>query len=189
MAEEAQTEGKCIFCAIADGSNPSAKIYEDDKIICVLDIFPASKGHLLVIPKEHLIFSTQMNSELSSHVFNFSNQVAALIYEAMGAEGTNILVSNGAVAGQKVGHVVVHIIPRYKDDKVNISWESKQINEEELKDTLGKISSKFGAVKGAEEATAPPTNVINTEPFKEEKLEDNLTEEPEEKYKEKERMP
>jgi histidine triad (HIT) family protein len=182
MAEELQDKGKCIFCSIVDGSNPSAKIYEDDKIICVLDIFPASKGHLLIIPKKHFAFSTQMDTELSSHVFNFANQVAALIFEAMGAEGTNILVSNGVVAGQKVGHVVVHVIPRYKDDNVNISWESNQISEDELKDSIEKISSKFGAAKGVEEVTPPPIKEIKTK----ESLEDSLTDKEEKELEDEE---
>ncbi len=137
-----QEVNNCVFCTIADGSTQSATIYEDDAIICVLDIFPASKGHVLVIPKEHVVFSTQMSDDLSKRVFVAANKIAGVVFEVMKSEGTNIVVSNGAVAGQKIGHAVVHVIPRYKDDTVKIEFGGKPITQEELQDTLSKLQSK-----------------------------------------------
>ncbi|MBT5215148.1 HIT domain-containing protein, partial [Candidatus Woesearchaeota archaeon] len=76
-------ENKCIFCGIVDGSMQSAKIYEDDKVVCVLDIFPASKGHVLVIPKKHIAVSAQLDEALSSHLFNVGNKMSAVLFESL----------------------------------------------------------------------------------------------------------
>ncbi len=179
MAEEVKNKNNCIFCAIANGSNPSAKIYEDDKIICVLDIFPASRGHILVIPKRHVVFSTQMEDSLSTQVFSFANKMAAMIFEAMNAEGTNILVANGVSAGQKVGHAVVHVIPRYKGDNVKIEFGGKQITQEELEDVMKKIAGKSQQSQKAEVPSKP------AEIKKKEFLEESFAEE----YGEEERLP
>ena len=153
----------------------SAKIYEDDLVVCVLDIFPASKGHVLVIPKKHIAVSAQLDEASSARLFNVGNKMSALLFEAMGAEGTNLLIANGAVAGQKVDHLVLHVIPRYKDDGVKISWSSEQIKEDELKDTFGKIVSKTSGAKAA----------VQEEPIEEKKVEELE----EETFDEEERVP
>jgi len=107
-------------------------IYEDDYVVCMLNPLAATKGHAMVIPKQKISVSSQMNDQLAAHVFMVANKLSAAIFEAMGATGTNILVSNGASAGQRMEQFAVHIIPRYEADKVNISWESSQLTEEEL---------------------------------------------------------
>lgn len=169
-------ENKCIFCGIVDGSMQSAKIYEDELVVCVLDIFPASKGHVLVIPKKHISVSAQLDEALSSHLFNVGNKMSAVLFESLKAEGTNLLIANGAAAGQKVDHLVLHIIPRYKDDGVNISWKSEQIKEEELKNVYSQIVSKTqGSQEPVREVEEPVQEV--TEPVKEPTLEEALEEE------------
>ena len=179
MAEE----NKCIFCGIIDGSMQSAKIYEDELVVCVLDIFPASKGHVLVIPKKHIAVSAQLDEALSSHLFNVGNRMSALLFEAMNAEGTNLLIANGAVAGQKVDHLVLHVIPRYKDDGVNITWNSEQIKEDELKDTFEKITSMTQGAK------APVEEVPKEEHVKDVPLEEVVEELEEETFDAEERIP
>lgn len=168
MAEEK----KCIFCGIVDGSMQSAKIYEDDLVVCVLDIFPASKGHVLVIPKKHVAISAQLDENLSAHLFNVGNKMSALLFEAMKAGGTNLLIANGAVAGQKVDHLVLHVIPRYPEDGVNITWSTEQIKEDELKDTFEKITSmtqgKREVGKEQEEPKKEVVEEIEEETFDEE---------------------
>ncbi len=173
MAEEK----KCIFCGIADGSMQSAKIYEDDLVVCVLDIFPASKGHVLVIPKKHIAISAQLDDNLSAHLFNVGNKMSALLFEAMKAQGTNLLIANGDVAGQKVDHLVLHVIPRYPEDGVNISWNAEQIKEDELKDTFEKITSM---TQGKREVREEP---------KEEPKKEVVEEIEEETFDEEERIP
>ncbi len=169
MAEETP---KCIFCGIIDGSVGSAKIYEDELVICVLDIFPATKGHLLVIPKKHVSVSTQLDDTTTAHVFAFANKISSILFDAMGAQGTNIFLANGQVAGQKVDHAGVHVIPRYTDDGLKLEWETKQITEDELKDTFTKLSSKL---QPTEEQPQAPVVQKTVEP---EVVQETVEEEP-----------
>jgi histidine triad (HIT) family protein len=193
MTEENSNNQECPLCAIASGKVASAKVYEDEFVVCVLDIFPATKGHLIVVPKTHVSISTQMDAKLSSHVFEVANRMSGLIFEVMNAKGTNIVVANGAIAGQKSAHLVVHVIPRYEDDGVNVSWKGDKIKEEDLKEVFTKIAEKLQS--GVEKKETP---IVNTDDFVEKKEKCNgcnceekkeeVKEEPEEEYEE-ERMP
>ena len=199
MAEEVSNgAGECPLCAIASGKIASAKVYEDELVVCVLDIFPATKGHLIVVPKKHLSVSTQMDSKLSAHIFEVANRMSGMLFEALGAKGTNILVSNGVAAGQKSDHLVVHVIPRYENDGVNISWKNDKINEEDLKDVFTKIAEKLkGMSAGVSEQKTEEAPVVNSEDFVEKKEKgDNCKcedkkeeEEKEESYEEEEKLP
>jgi len=112
---------------------------------------------------------------LSAHLFNVGNKMSAVLFESLKAEGTNLLIANGAAAGQKVDHLVLHVIPRYKDDGVTISWKSEQIKEEELKNVYGQIVSK---TQGSQEPVKEVEEIkeVVEEP-KETTLEDALEEE------------
>jgi len=127
---------QCLFCGIADGRIDSKVIYEDEKVVAVLDINPANLGHCLVFPKEH--FGSLKNFEVG-HLFNVVNKLNDKIKEVVKAEGSNVFVAEGEVAGQRFDHVVVHIIPRFKDDKVVFSWENKQVSEEELINLVSEV--------------------------------------------------
>ena len=138
-----QQATQCIFCNIADGSIESNKVYEDDRVVCVLDIKPANKGHVVVIPKKHYPISALMDANDLEYMFKIANDVAKAIFEVVNAQGTNILLSNGEVAGQLSQHVVVHVIPRFKDDKVAISWEGVKLTADEVKNVANQINSKM----------------------------------------------
>tara|TARA_Y100000310_G_scaffold342654_1_gene446791 strand:+ start:740 stop:1450 length:711 start_codon:yes stop_codon:yes gene_type:complete len=122
----------CVYCGIIEGSVKSFKIYEDDVVVCVMDLRPATKGHVVVVPKKHFFVSGQMDDDVSKHVFNIANKISKVVFEAVGAEGTNILVSNGVLAGQKIEHFTVQVIPRFKDDDVVFGWKGVQIDEKEM---------------------------------------------------------
>ncbi len=199
MAEEVSNGGgECPLCAIASGKITSAKVYEDELVVCVLDIFPATKGHLIVVPKKHLSVSTQMDSKLSGHVFEVANRMSGMLFEALGAKGTNILVANGIAAGQKSDHLVVHVIPRYEDDGVSISWKNDKIKEDDLKDVFTKITEKLkGMSAGAVEQKAEESPVVTSDDFVENKDkcaecksgDKKEEEEQEESYEEGEKLP
>jgi len=133
---------ECIFCSMVSGKVSTKKVYEDDKVIGVLDINPATKGHVLVFPKKHYAVLNQVEDDLVGHLFKVANKLAGVIFEKVGAEGSNIVVSSGAVAGQRVQHVVVNVIPRFEDDKVAIGWKGLKIEEEEMEELRQKISMK-----------------------------------------------
>jgi histidine triad (HIT) family protein len=106
----------CLFCKITSGKIPSNKIYEDDAVFAFLDIYPASEGHTLVAPKKHFSNFTDMDAGDVASLFEVARKITAAVEKALLAEGSNIGINNGEVAGQEVPHVHVHIIPRRKGD-------------------------------------------------------------------------
>jgi len=125
---------QCLFCGIVDGRIKSKKIYEDESVIGILDINPANQGHALVFPKNHY---GKLKEFDISHLFKVVNVLDEKIKEVVKAEGTNVFVAEGEVAGQRFDHVVVHVIPRFRDDGVVFSWEGRKVSEKEL-DELSK---------------------------------------------------
>ena len=117
---------QCLFCQISSGKVESRKIYEDDELLAILDINPASKGHTIVLPKEHYQILAQIPEDLASKLFNVANKLAAILFDVVKAGGTNIFIANGPAAGQKSPHAVIHIIPRHEGDGVGLAWEPKQ---------------------------------------------------------------
>ena len=154
-----QGQGGCPFCSIVEGKLQSKTIYEDDKLLAVLDIRPATAGHVLVLPKKHYSVLGQMNETETGQLFAVVNKIASLLFEILHAEGTNILVASGPAAGQTVDHVIVHVIPRFKDDGLQLAWEGKDVGEEKLNKILEQLK---GQVKGEEKV------VKEVEPVKEE---------------------
>ena len=125
---------QCVFCGIALGKINSYKIYEDNDVISVLDINPASKGHVLVIPKMHLKYSYESSLKL----FEMANLIAKRVKEVLGYD-TNIFVANGQDAGEKFEHLVINIIPRYKNDNINFTWDFNKTSEKELNELANKL--------------------------------------------------
>lgn len=129
----------CIFCQIIEGEIPSWKIYEDEHFLSFLDANPATKGHCLVVPKEHYPELLDLPGHELKHVLEVVQKVADGVVEAVDADGFNILQSNNPVAGQEVFHVHFHVIPRFHGDDVKIEWKHNELNEEEAQDLLTKI--------------------------------------------------
>lgn len=125
----------CIFCKIAAGEIPSATIYEDEDFRVILDIEPASKGHALILPKEHYANLYELPDELAAKVLVVAKKVIAQMTEIVGCDGYNVLQNNGEAAGQTVFHFHTHLIPRYKEDDVTITWNHGKLTEE-LKETI-----------------------------------------------------
>ena len=109
-------DSNCIFCKIAAGEIPSKTIYEDGDFRVILDISPASKGHALIIPKEHYADIYGLPDDLAGKVMVLAKKLAAHMTEALGCDGFNLLQNNGEVAGQTVFHFHMHLIPRYQGD-------------------------------------------------------------------------
>lgn len=130
----------CIFCKIAAGEIPSATIYEDDDFRVILDIEPASKGHALILPKEHYANLYELPDELASKALVVAKKVITQMTDIVGCDGYNILQNNGETAGQTVFHFHMHLIPRYKEDDVTITWNHGELTEELKAEILSKIS-------------------------------------------------
>lgn len=122
----------CIFCKIAAGEIPSRTIYEDERFRAILDISPASKGHAIILPKNHAANIYELSEEDASKIFVVGKKIACAMKNAMQCEGLNILQNNGELAGQTVFHLHLHVLPRYQDDNVAFSWKHGKPSEEEL---------------------------------------------------------
>ena len=127
----------CIFCAIAEGEIPSFKVYEDDLVLAYLDINPFSKGHTLVIPKQHASGLLDADDDLLAALIVRVKKVAAHVKDALGCDGFNILQNNGEAAGQTVKHIHFHIVPRWNGDP--LAFENSKGDIEALKALAAKL--------------------------------------------------
>ena len=127
-------ESTCIFCKIAAGEIPSKTIYEDENFRVILDISPATKGHALILPKEHYANLYELPDEMAGKVMLLAKRLAAQMTEALGCDGFNLVQNNGEVAGQTVFHFHLHLIPRYHGDgnEDKICWNHLELSQEEL---------------------------------------------------------
>ena len=106
----------CIFCAIVAGDAPAEILREDDDTIAFLDIAPLTRGHALVIPREHRVDLTDVGPERAAAVMRAAVSVGEMLRSALDPAGMNLLHASGAVAWQTVFHFHVHVLPRYPDD-------------------------------------------------------------------------
>ena len=136
-------KNNCVFCAIEAGEIPCFKIYEDDRALAFLDINPFSKGHTLVIPKEHCQGLLDATDDVLAVLVSSVKKVAGLLKPALGCDGFNILQNNGEAAGQTVRHIHFHIVPRYGSQP--IVFESHEGDMAELAALAESLRQAFAA--------------------------------------------
>lgn len=122
----------CIFCKIANGEIPSKTVYEDEYFRVILDLGPATKGHALLLPKEHADNLFELPEELAEKVLPVAKKVAAGMRQKLQCDGLNLVQNNGETAGQTVMHFHLHMIPRYENDGQQIKWVPGKPSQEEL---------------------------------------------------------
>ena len=122
----------CIFCKLANGVFPTNSIYEDDDFNVILDLAPASKGHALILPKQHADNLYELPDEIAGKAFVLAKKLAKTMLEKLNCDGLNVVQNNGTVAGQTVFHFHMHLIPRYENDGQKIAWKPKEAPAEEL---------------------------------------------------------
>ena len=130
----------CLFCNIIKGKVFAYKIYEDDFTLCFLDKKPASRGHSLVIPKEHFENIYDINEENLEKILNTIKKVTFILKEKLGCEGINILHASGEVAQQSIPHFHFHILPRYRNDGLD-AWPKIKYKKIDLKKVFEDIKS------------------------------------------------
>lgn len=115
----------CIFCRIASGELPASVVYEDEKTIAFLDIQPINPGHVLVVPKAHAESLVELSPEDAAQTMRVGQLLdKALRASELHCEGVNLLIADGKAAGQDVGHVHLHVFPRFEEDGFNLNLES-----------------------------------------------------------------
>lgn len=133
----------CIFCKIAAGEIPSATLYEDEDFRVILDLGPASKGHALILLKEHYANIYEIPDELAGKVLKLAKKMASAMTEALNCDGFNLVQNNGEVAGQTVFHFHMHLIPRYKDDSVGLTWTPGKLTDDVREEILEKVKAEL----------------------------------------------
>lgn len=133
----------CIFCKIIKGEISSKKIFEDDMCIAILDIAPATNGHILLMPKEHYMIMPMVPDEVLGHLGVISKMLSDLLKEVMDCIDVTIFMANGAAAGQQSQHFMMHVIPRYEKDGINFNLGSGKINDSELEEVAQKLKDQL----------------------------------------------
>jgi len=125
---------ECIFCKIVAGEIPAAKIYETNSVLVFLDIHPVSKGHALVVPKEHFDDMISATDEIVKDVFTTGKKVMLAMKEALDADYVAV-----SVVGIDVSHFHIHLIPRYYEDNLENFWPQGKYEEWEIEKYADKI--------------------------------------------------
>lgn len=166
--QQQSSRGGCIFCEIIAGKVPSKKVYDSEKFIGVLDIHPANKGHVIVMPKKH--YSSMLEMEDVGELFNAVNMIAKKMKEVLNCD-VNVFVADGKNAGQVATHLLVHVIPRFENDGVNLKWNGKEVPEAELDELIGKLKVEL-LEKSSQKSELKPASDSTTEECSEEEFEE-----------------
>ena len=107
----------CVFCDIVNGQAPASLVYEDELVLAFMDIQPVNPGHVLIAPRDHAAVLADLDPEVGGHLFRVGMRLAvALRRSPVRCEGINLFLADGAVAGQQVAHVHLHVVPRFRGD-------------------------------------------------------------------------
>ena len=171
-------EQQCIFCKIIKNEIPSKKVYEDEIVSVILDINPANLGHLLVLPKQHYAIMPQIPGKELAHMFKIAKHMSNCLLKAMSVKGTTIFAANGAGAGQKAPHFMIHVIPRSEGDGL-FDIPKKDVNEADLEKIKEMIIIKLKEKLGRDpvQRTEKPKEELKEETKKEQKFEKEVVEE------------
>lgn len=123
----------CVFCRILSGSLPASVVLEDEETVAFLDISPITPGHTLVVPRGHAASLAELEPETGAAVFQTAMRIAAALRTTtLQVDGVNLLLSDGAAAGQEVPHVHLHVVPRFPGDGLQIRTASREPTRSEL---------------------------------------------------------
>jgi len=131
----------CLFCKIVAGAIPSTRVYEDERTIAFMDINPGTRGHLLVIPREHARDVLEIDPEDLAACARTAQIMAERVKERLQAAGVNLLNSCGQKAWQTVFHFHLHVIPRYDGDPLRLPWQPAPGDREEIAETARALTA------------------------------------------------
>ncbi|HEX5310048.1 MAG TPA: HIT family protein [Solirubrobacteraceae bacterium] len=127
-----RTDPECVFCKIVAGELPATIVDEDEQTIAFMDINPATRGHALVVPREHAVDLLEIESAQLAAVNAAAQRLAGRVKQALEADGVNLINSCGAAAWQTVFHFHLHVIPRYEGDPLRLPWQPRPGDVEEI---------------------------------------------------------
>ena len=134
-------EPSCVFCAIVGGKAPAERVFEDDAVIAIMDVHPATEGHILVLPKQHARDIWDIDEAAAESCMAASVRVAQMIRDALHPAGINLVHATGAAAWQTVFHFHIHLVPRYEGDGLVQPWTFRKsaADRSTLKETAERI--------------------------------------------------
>ena len=133
-------DNKCIFCKLANGDIPTNSIYEDDEFKVILDASPATKGHALILPKNHFANLLEADDDVLAKALPLAKKIGNKMMKELGCDGINIIQNNGEAAGQTVHHLHVHVIPRFAGDGAIKEWDHQSFSDAETGEVVKKLS-------------------------------------------------
>ncbi len=144
---------QCIFCHIVAGKVPGKKVYSDELCIAVMDIAPATRGHILLIPKEHYAIMPQVPEKEAGHFFLVAKYLSQLQLKLLRATGTTVFIANGQAAGQRSQHFMLHLIPRKEHDEL-LPIEEKVVDLPIRSKVQQAVRKRFNELMGIKEEPA-----------------------------------
>jgi histidine triad (HIT) family protein len=131
----------CIFCMIAAGDLPARIIASDERVLALMDINPATRGHALVIPRAHAGDIHDIGPEDLAAAIALAQLIAGRARSRLGAQGVNLLHSAGAAAWQTVFHFHIHVIPRYAGDPLVLPWSPAPGDEAQIAEAAAQLAA------------------------------------------------
>lgn len=134
----------CEFCDVVAGDAPASVVHETDRVVAFVDVHPVTPGHTLVVPRDHARGLGDLDPEDGAAMMRVAMQVAGAFpaVDAVGAEGVNLFLADGAVAGQEVFHAHLHVVPRHEGDGVSVQWDRDVPSREELDEVAAAIGER-----------------------------------------------
>ena len=138
---------QCIFCQIIGGKIPAKKVFENEKCLAILDINPATKGHILLLPKEHFAIMPQLPDAELAPLFSTAQQLSQLLLRGLRVDGTTLFIANGLAAGQRSQHFLLHLIPRKEGDGL-LPLQEKLLSHDDLNKSKALIQDRLNQLLG-----------------------------------------
>lgn len=152
-----------MACDICDNKYKENILFENDNIIIMLALNPATSGHIQVFPRKHYTIIEQVPDPELEYVALVANKMSMLLFELLKVHGTNIIIQNGVPAGQTMPHVSINIIPRRTDDGLKLDWDMKQANPESL-DSMHRIINEGLILSDPAKTTPQPATTTDLSP-------------------------
>ncbi len=159
----------CIFCKIANKEIPAKIIHEDADTMCILDINPASEGHILVYPKKHYMILPHIPDDVLSKIFKNVKLMSQTLLKSLQCKGTTIFVANGMAAGQKAPHALIHVFPRRENDGL-VQLPNYEMSDEQIEKLKNELKPYMNQMFGVRRKIIKEAEFVDKKESKEEKV-------------------
>jgi len=149
---------ECSICTVLESKELT--LFEDDRVVVLLPPEAAVPGHVIVAPKEHAEIVEKVPDDTVKHMMVIAAKLSVVLFQALQAQGTNIIWMNGPSAGQRRSHAVLHVLPRKENDNLPLAWTPKQISDDEMGTIELKLKEAAKNVGIPEEQPKPKPKVI-----------------------------